>query len=662
MRTIVLLCFFLAMVRTGAAQTCTGGLGDPIVNITFGQAVNNGQPLSPGVTNLSYVSGTCPSDGQYTIIGHTSGCFGNTWVSIGQDHTGNQAGLFMLINASYQPSDFYLQKVDGLCPGTTYQFAAWIMNVVSRPNEILPNLTFQILTTGGQALATYQTGDVAFDPSGKWVQYAFYFTTPPGTTSVMLRMANNAPGGNGNDLAVDDITFRAAGPTVQLAVAGFPTDTINVCDYDQQAMVINATVESCYPSQQLQWQQSGDSGVSWKDIPGATALQYARPKTLPGYYLYRLLVAQTGNLGITTCEVASPDLVVNVIKAAQPAVTISTDQPAICLGLPTTFHASATDGGGGPHYQWLVNGMAAGQDSAGFTTSSLLGGELVRCVLTSNAACDLNPTVLSNILALPGIPVPVQGLGIAASATAICADSLVQFVARPVNGGATPSFQWQVDGVDVGKGPTFSDAGLKDGDIVNCIMVGSLTCSQPVPASPPVKMTVYPLPVIRLDSMVIIGGGQSIPLQPVITGDVVKWNWSPADGLDNASVASPLASPVISTSYQLYVVTAEGCHTAASELVEVYYPLRMPGAFTPNGDGRNDVFRVPAITPVRLGYLAVFNRVGQRVFYSEDKSAGWDGLYNGVAQPAGTYVWELVFVNPITKKIEERKGTVILVR
>jgi len=284
-------------------------------------------------------------------------------------------------------------------------------------------------------------------------------------------------------------------------------------------------------------------------------------------------------------------------------------------------------------------------------------------MLTSDAVCALSPTANSNILSLPGVAVPVQHLSIDASATSICADSLVKFTAAPDNGGATPAYQWQVNGVDVGQnGPVYTDAGLKNGDVVNCIMTGSLVCSQPVGADPTVTMTVYPLPVIQLDSVVVIDGGAGVRLQPSVTGNIRDYVWSPAAGLDNASVAAPLATPAVTTTYQLYVETYDGCSTKASERVEVYYPLRMPGAFTPNGDGRNDVFRVPPVSPVTIRSLAVFDRHGVRVFYTTDVGTGWDGRYGGVAQPAGTYVWELVFVNPVTRKIENRKGTVVLVR
>ncbi|HLI92413.1 MAG TPA: hypothetical protein VKU83_02330, partial [Puia sp.] len=105
-----------------AAQTCTGGLGDPIVDITFGQGAVDAGPLKGGITNLTFEPSDCPNDGYYTIAPRSSYCFGNTWWTVSQDHTGNIDGNFMLINASYLPSVFFVREVSGLCGGTSYQF------------------------------------------------------------------------------------------------------------------------------------------------------------------------------------------------------------------------------------------------------------------------------------------------------------------------------------------------------------------------------------------------------------------------------------------------------------------------------------------------------------------------------------------------------------
>ena len=653
-----------AVLLTGSgamAQTCTGGLGDPIVDITFGQGTGPGAPLAAGITNLAYQSADCPSDGYYTITSKTLNCFGNTWFSVTKDHTGNANGYFMLINASFQPNDFYVQTVNGLCGNTSYQFGAWVLNMVSKPFEILPNITFSIEKTDGTVLQQYSTGDIPETDTAVWVQYAFYFNTPPGINSVVLRMTNNQIGGDGNDIALDDITFRPAGSSIKNVLPGFSSDTVSFCIDAQPVLAVNATVESCYPSESVQWQESMDSGKTWSDIPGATTANWTRASTAAGLWLYRLVVAQTGNLGITTCEVASTPVSVDVIPIPNPQISI-TGPANVCAGSPANFTATIVQGGATPGYEWMVNGVAAGEGANTFSSSSLNNGDLVNCALTSDAVCAEGPPVSSNTLPVPVIAIPVTGVSIVASAVKICQDSTVTFTATPVNGGGTPSYSWEINGTDFGTNSgVFSDAGLQNGDVVTCKMMGSLACSEPVSAAP-VTMTVYPLPTISLDTAIVIAGGSSVRLQPVITGDIASLNWTPAVWLDNPGIADPVASPPGNTTYRLTVVTSEGCKASATEIVDVFYDVKMPGAFTPNGDGVNDLFRVPPSVPVTVRQLAVYNRMGLLVFYTNNGGLGWDGNYNGHPQPSGVYVWYVEYDDPLTKKVAMKKGTVILVR
>jgi gliding motility-associated-like protein len=659
--------FFLFLFRVAQAQTCTGGLGDPIVNITFGQGAGPGPALAPGITNLAWITDDCPDDGQYKIVNHTSGCWNGTWITIPQDHTGDTNGYFMLINASFNPSDFYVQRVDGLCGGTSYQFAAWIMNIGIIPSQIRPNITFRIEKTDGTVLQGFNTGDIPLTGgSAKWNQYAFYFDTPIGVSSVVIRMINNAPGGSGNDLALDDITFRAAGPSIKTAVAGFSNDTISLCQGDPQILHFSSVVENCFPSAAYEWQVSKDGGLTWSAIPGESGQTYDRPATAPGNYLYRMAVAHTSNAGITSCSVASLPVLVRVIPLPFPAVTISST-PYFCAGHPAVFTAATTDGGSEPSYQWKLNGgnvtAGVGAGDTVFTIAVPVSKDVVSCVMTSNAACVIDPVVFSNTLSVPVIPIPITGVDIAASADHVCADSLVRFTAQAINGGAAPFYEWMVNGaVADTSGPAFATRLLKDGDRVACTMTGSLTCSLPVTAPEVIQMTVYPLPTLVLRPDTIIAGGASIRLAPVLSGDIVQYQWSPVIWLDDPTVAEPVATPVSTTAYRLEVVTPEGCRATGVEKIGVYYDLQMPGAFTPNGDGHNDVFRVPPSIPVNVLRLSVFNRQGAMVFSTANVSRGWDGSVNGKGQPAGVYVWMIEYENPLTKRVEMKKGTVILVR
>jgi gliding motility-associated-like protein len=192
-------------------------------------------------------------------------------------------------------------------------------------------------------------------------------------------------------------------------------------------------------------------------------------------------------------------------------------------------------------------------------------------------------------------------------------------------------------------------------------MASSLTCASPA-QSQPVTMVVYPLPVIGLTPDTVIAGGTSAQLTPLIGGDIGSYSWSPAAGLDDPAIADPIATPLGSTTYKLTAVTTNGCSASATEQVQVFYPLVMPAAFTPNGDGRNDLFRVPPSIPVVVNRLAVYDRIGACMYSAEGSGAAWDGRLDGRMQPAGVYVWYLEYVNPLTNKTGMAKGTVVLVR
>src|SRR6478672_2272869 len=244
MKPVFLLTMVLISWLPGTAQLCTGSLGDPVIHITFGSGSNPGPPLRAAATFYSYFASDCPNDGSYTVRNSTSGCFGNTWHGVAEDHTpGDINGYFMLVNASFQPGDFYVDTVKGLCGSTTYEFSAWVLNVLKPTacsgNGIDPNLTFKIETTTGAPLAVYNTGNLSEDGSPTWKQYGVFFTTTSSGTEVIVRITNNAPGGCGNDLALDDITFRPCGPTVTAGLGATNDTSLSVCDGDTSSYLIH---------------------------------------------------------------------------------------------------------------------------------------------------------------------------------------------------------------------------------------------------------------------------------------------------------------------------------------------------------------------------------------------------------------------------------------
>jgi Concanavalin A-like lectin/glucanases superfamily len=339
---------------------CSGSLGDPIVNITFGNGNNPGQALPlivPGAsTTLTYVpvSGNpampTPIDGQYTITNNVP--YNADWFSGALDHTANDLNGYMAFyNSSAQPGEFYNQTVGNLCGSSTYEFAAWVANALNPAAAVgvTPDITFRIEQTDGTLLAFYDTGPVAQNPTFTWQQYGFFFTTPPNVSSVVLRMINNSPGGVanfGNDFAIDDITFRACGPVSQASFNSTSlSDSIGLCQGLSSTLYGNISAGYLNPS--YLWQISMDSGKSWVDIPNTNNLQIntivPQGPTIKNYK-YRMLTGEGGNINSQYCRVSSN--IITITALTGPPLQITADS-SICPGSSILLAAS-----GAASYVW----------------------------------------------------------------------------------------------------------------------------------------------------------------------------------------------------------------------------------------------------------------------------------------------------------------------
>jgi gliding motility-associated-like protein len=115
--------------------------------------------------------------------------------------------------------------------------------------------------------------------------------------------------------------------------------------------------------------------------------------------------------------------------------------------------------------------------------------------------------------------------------------------------------------------------------------------------------------------------------------------------------------------YKVAITTEEGCTTTDSVMMlYVFVPLTMPNAFTPNGDGLNDVFR-PVTLPEKISSFSmyIYDRWGKQVFFTDDVTQGWDGTINGNPAQIGGYVYFVKHGNPSGAE-REKRGMVMLVR
>ena len=175
------------------------------------------------------------------------------------------------------------------------------------------------------------------------------------------------------------------------------------------------------------------------------------------------------------------------------------------------------------------------------------------------------------------------------------------------------------------------------------------------------KVRVMPLPATRiLNRDTTIQYGQSFRI--LATG-ARTYSWSPVSSLNNPNIAYPIATPKEDTRYIVGGIGANGCKALDTLNVTVNGRdnLFVPSAFSPNGDGKNDVFRVTNLTFQRIMEFRVFNRWGQEVYNTSSSTTGWDGTWKGVPQDVGNYSY-LIRVGYPDGFVETYKGEVTLIR
>ncbi|MGB5005292.1 MAG: T9SS type B sorting domain-containing protein, partial [Ferruginibacter sp.] len=173
--------------------------------------------------------------------------------------------------------------------------------------------------------------------------------------------------------------------------------------------------------------------------------------------------------------------------------------------------------------------------------------------------------------------------------------------------------------------------------------------------------------VIMMPPLVVFAGNDTNailgrPHQMQASGGT-NYVWSPTGPLNNPFIANPLATLYNDTYFHVLVTDAIGCTDDDDVFVKVYEgpTYYLPNAFTPNGDGLNDIFRPTPVGIQSTDYFRIFDRYGSMMFETRQWMQGWDGTLKGKPASLGTYVWMIKGIDK-NGAVVEMKGTVILVR
>ncbi|POY34687.1 hypothetical protein C3K47_18795 [Solitalea longa] len=381
-------------VTVSGRVTCSGRV-TPIQVITLGTTAN---PVDlPGSTTYSRNESN-PSDGSYGYFSTVPNVFGNAWQSGELDHTtGDANGRMLIFNASNEPGEFYRAPISGLCTNAIYRFSAFIANVLHKTRGCSPdnpvNVTFEIRDKNNNIIDQVSTGNIYAENQMKWMEFGIDFT---GQTEVFLVMRNNGPGGCGNDLAIDDISFSICGSIdISSDVSGATSTETFVCNGAN--VNLKSTLISGFVNPDYQWQSSADNKI-WNNIPGATtgSLALTNVQTTDPQY-YRLIVAATGTINdpSSNCKVIASPFTVNVI--GDPVLVSDNNKTNLCLGEKTVLRNTT---GKARSYQWLLNGNKLTNSVADTLLVTDRGSYSLK--ITNDGGCER----LSNAIQIETRPIP----------------------------------------------------------------------------------------------------------------------------------------------------------------------------------------------------------------------------------------------------------------
>lgn len=318
----------------------------------------------------------------------------------------------------------------------------------------------------------------------------------------------------------------------------------------------------------------------------------------------------------------------------------------ICLGESTIINATAADLNNDPNnvdILWTPNINISGATTTNPEVAPTQTTTYVMTVTDLGTACIEVDSIVVNVLQ-PIIPQIIDDL-------TICEGDEVQLTAE---GG--DYYEWT------------PSIGLSDSEIADPIASPTSTTTYNVnisndcfDADASVTVEVLPLPFVDAGEPGLINIGETLTLQGQ---SEYGFSWSPLEGILSSPMdATPLVQPLSSTTYYLTVISPNGCIAEDSTFVEVTNNifLLLPNAFSPNGDGVNDILYMNHAGIKELYRFSIWNRWGELVFTTTDMSRGWDGLYNGKEQPISAFAYAIDALSWEEINIIE-KGNITLIR
>ncbi|NTE03468.1 T9SS type B sorting domain-containing protein [Agrobacterium tumefaciens] len=476
------------------------------------------------------------------------------------------------------------------------------------------------------------------------------FTTPVLTANttyyVSVKGDNKCENASGNGLAIA-VTVNNAPNNPVVANAG-----TSICSGEATQLVIsNAQTGVTY-----EWYSAAVGGNLL--FTGST---YSTPVLIATTDYYVVAVNAGG------CNNNGGRVKVTVTVNQKPAVpVVNAANVSVCIGNVATL--TVTNPQAGAVYNWYTT--ATGGTIAGtgisFTTPAITTN-VTYYVEGANGSCISASRTPVNVVALP---VPAAPALATAANGIICAGSNTTLtVNNPIPGIIYRWYNVSSNGNVLGEGVTFTTPNVTATTIFYVESIAAGGCASAVRT--PVTVTI--LPVLATPSVVVQSTtANSVTFTWVAVNGALGYEISTDNGLTWQATTGTvyLAAGLRPDQSITIIVRAKGqlaCQTSANSSPvtgKAANPLGnqiyIPNAFTPNNDGKNDIFLIYGTT-IASAKMSVFTQWGQLIYQSDNMANGWDGTFKGVNQPIGVYVY-MVEVQFTDGTDTMKKGTVTLIR
>ncbi|WP_290792281.1 PKD domain-containing protein [Flavihumibacter sp. UBA7668] len=385
-----------------------------------------------------------------------------------------------------------------------------------------------------------------------------------------------------------------------------------------------------------------DGVMTWTwDFGGTGAANQQHPAAIrfanAGNYPIQLILAHNGCSDTTVAQ-----LIVN----PNPEIGLTPKDPVLCLG--NSVRLTARDG---VQYNWrAADGIASLNSPNPFVSPEYT--TTYQVTVTNSFGCFSRDSTTVTV----GRPFTIQ----LAEDTSVCRGLSVNL---PVTGANT--YKWILgDGLSSATSSTPVATPVADTrytvvgyDAYNCFT-----------DTAHVNVVVRDLPTVNAGGDLQLFTGERVELKPVYSSDVVRYNWTPQWYLQCTTCPYPIAAPKDDYTYTVTVQNQYGCIATDDIAIKLVCAenVSIPNAFSPNNDGRNDLFNMMGKGIKKVKSFRVFSRLGDVVFERTnfqigDREAGWNGAIKGNPAPTGTYVYFAEFICD-SGELFTRKGTIVITR